>query len=87
MPEDGKMTDKSVRARLTFPEDLVAEPVIAKLALEHGVIANIRRANVEDHTGWIVCELTGTRQALDAGVEWLTQTGVRVDWLGGPVES
>jgi len=26
------------------------------------VIANIRRANVED-TGWIVCELTGTREA------------------------
>jgi hypothetical protein len=57
------------------------------LALDHGVIANIRRANVEDHTGWIVCELTGTREALDSGVEWLMSTGIKVDWLGGPVES
>jgi len=81
------MNPTSVRAKLTFPEDLVSQPVIARLALDHGVIANIRRANVEDHTGWIVCELTGTREALDAGVEWLTTTGIKVDWLGGPVES
>ena len=81
------MSETSVRARLTFPEDLVREPVIARLALDYGVLANIRRANVEEGTGWIVCELTGTRQALDAGVAWLTATGVKVDWLGGPVES
>ena len=67
------MTDTSMRAKLTFPEDLVSQPVIARLAL--------------DHAGWIVCELTGTREALDSGVEWLTSTGIKVDWLGGPVES
>jgi L-aspartate semialdehyde sulfurtransferase ferredoxin len=77
----------SVRARLTFPEDLVGEPVVSRLALDHGVTANIRRANVEDNTGWIVCELSGTREALDSAIEWLTATGVKVDWLGGPVES
>ncbi len=81
------MNPTSVRAKLTFPEDLVSQPVIARLALDHGVIANIRRANVEDHTGWIVCELSGTRESLDSGVEWLTSTGIKVDWLGGPVES
>jgi hypothetical protein len=77
---------KSVRARLTFPEPLVGEPVVARLALDHGVIANIRRANVEDHTGWIVCELSGTPEAIDAGVAWLEGLGVKVDWLGGAVE-
>lgn len=77
----------SVRARLTFPEPLVGEPVISRLALDHGVTANIRRANVEEHAGWIVCELSGERGALDAAVEWLSSTGIRVDWLGGPVES
>jgi len=78
---------KSVRARLSFPENLVGEPVIARLALDHGVIASIRRANVEDHAGWIICELSGTTEALDAGVAWLTESGIKVDWLGGPVES
>ena len=81
------MSPNSVRARLTFPEDLVAEPVIARLAVDYGVMANIRRANVEDHTGWIVCELSGTREAIDSGVAWLTASGIKVDWLGGPVES
>lgn len=76
-----------VKARLTFPEEMVGEPVIAKLALEHGVIANIRRANVEDNTGWIVCELAGTAEALDSAVAWLEASGIKVDWLGGPVES
>ena len=81
------MSETSVRARLTFPEDLVGQPVIARLALDHGVLANIRRANVEDHAGWIVCELVGEREALDAGVAWLESTGVMVDWLDGGVES
>jgi ABC-type methionine transport system ATPase subunit len=81
------MSAKSVRARLTFPENLVSEPVIAQLAVEHGVTANIRRANVEEHVGWIVCELSGSPEALDSGVDWLTSTGIKVDWLGGPVES
>jgi ABC-type methionine transport system ATPase subunit len=79
--------NRPVKARLTFPTEKVGEPVIAKLALEHGVIANIRRANVEDDTGWIVCELTGTTEALDSAVSWLEANGIKVDWLGGPVES
>ena len=78
---------KPVKVRLTFPEALVAEPVIAKLALEHGVIANIRRANVEDDTGWIVCELEGTTEALDSAAAWLEAAGIKVDWLEGQVES
>ena len=73
------MSATSVRARLTFPEDLVSEPVISRLALDYGVIANIRRANVEENTG--------TRESLDSAIEWLTATGIKVDWLGGPVES
>jgi hypothetical protein len=65
----------------------VSEPVISRLALDYGVTANIRRANVEENTGWIICELSGTREALDSGIAWLTSTGIKVDWLGGPVES
>jgi ABC-type methionine transport system ATPase subunit len=75
-----------VKARLTFPEEMVAEPVIAKLAVDHGVTASIRRANVESNTGWIVCELFGTTEAIDSAVAWLEASGIKVDWLGGPVE-
>lgn len=84
--EGPEKPERSVRVRLTFPEPLVGEPVISKLALDHGVIANIRRANVEDHTGWIVCQLSGTGEAIEAAMAWLGDLGIQVDWLVDPVE-
>lgn len=76
-----------VRVRLTFPEQLVRQPVLAQLALDHGVLASIRRANVEEDHGWIICELTGTPEALDRALAWLGETGVQVELLAHPIES
>ncbi len=76
-----------VRVRLTFPEALVREPVIARLVREFDVVANIRRADVGEHEGWIVCELDGDPPAVDRAVEWLRAEGVTVDLLGDVVES
>jgi L-aspartate semialdehyde sulfurtransferase ferredoxin len=76
-----------VRVKLTFPEDLVREPVIARLVREHDVEPNIRHARVASHEGWIVCELAGEPKKVDAAVEWLRGQGVRVDLLGDVVES
>jgi ABC-type methionine transport system ATPase subunit len=77
----------SERVKLTFPEDLIKEPIIARLVREHEVTPNIRRANVEEHVGWIVCELSGEADAVDRAVEWLREVGVQVDRLGDVVES
>jgi len=77
----------SVRTRLTFPEALVREPIVARLAVEHAVEANIRRADVRDHEGWIVCELSGDAAAVERALAWLRSKGVRVDLLGDVVES
>ena len=76
-----------VRVKLTFPETLVREPVIARLAREHDVEPNIRRANVDDHEGWIVCELGGEPAKIEEALSWLRDQGVRVDLLGDVVES
>lgn len=75
-----------LRVRLTFPERLVRQPFVALLARDHGVLANIRRANVEDHEGWIVCELAGEAPAVEAAIEWLRSEGVDVDLLGDLVD-
>jgi len=48
-----------VRVRLTFPEELVREPIIARMVRTFDVVPNIRRADVGEQTGWIVCELDG----------------------------
>ncbi|HEY7948899.1 MAG TPA: NIL domain-containing protein [Acidimicrobiales bacterium] len=76
-----------VRVKLTFPEALVREPLIARLVREHDVEPNIRRANVDDHEGWIVCEISGEPAKVDGALEFLRDTGVRVDLLGDVVES
>jgi L-aspartate semialdehyde sulfurtransferase ferredoxin len=76
-----------VRVKLTFPEDLIREPVVARLARDHRVEPNIRRANVDEHEGWIVCELGGASADVDTAIAWLRDQGVRVDLLGDVVES
>lgn len=77
----------SERVKLTFPEDLIKEPIIARLVREHDVTPNIRRANVEEHVGWIVCELTGEADAVSRAIDWLREAGVQVDRLEDVVES
>jgi ABC-type methionine transport system ATPase subunit len=76
-----------VRVKLTFPEELVREPLIARLVRDHDVEPNIRRANVDDHEGWIVCEVAGEPPKIDEALAWLRAEGVRVDLLGDVVES
>lgn len=75
-----------VRVRLTFPELLIKEPVIARVVKEFGVMPNIRRAKVEDSYGWIVCELGGDHDSIDRAIAWMRELGVEVDLLGDVIE-
>ena len=79
------MTD--VRVKLTFPDALVRQPFMARLVREHNVEPNIRRANVDEHEGWIICELTGDAGNIDEALSWLRTQSIRVDLLGDVVES
>jgi L-aspartate semialdehyde sulfurtransferase ferredoxin len=80
------MSAVRVRVRLTFPEALVRLPLLARLVRTYDVEPNIRRANVEDDSGWIVCELEGRAPAVDDALAWLRREGVQVDLLGDVVE-
>jgi ABC-type methionine transport system ATPase subunit len=76
----------SARVRLTFPEELVREPILAQLVRRFDVEPNIRRASVEAHQGWVVCELDGATEAVEGALAWLEKIGVSVDHLGDVVE-
>ena len=54
--------------------------------LRFDVDPNIRRANVDDRQGWIICELVGSADAIEAAVAWLREEGVGVDLLGDVLE-
>lgn len=75
------------RVRLTFPGELVREPVIGQLVHRFGVMPNIRRADVADDVGWMVCEIEGTEGGVASAVAWLEEIGVDVDRLDHPLES
>jgi ABC-type methionine transport system ATPase subunit len=73
------------RLYLSFPEALVERPVIFEAANRFGVMPNIRRANVESHSGWVILELTGEQQAIDDAVVWFSEIGVSVNRMEGDV--
>jgi ABC-type methionine transport system ATPase subunit len=73
------------RVHLTFPENLVQEPIIFNLGKQFDIVTNIRRANVEDNFGWVILELDGDEQALDRGLAYLEEKGVQVNTIAGDV--
>jgi uncharacterized protein len=77
----------NLRVKLTFPEHLIKQPLLGRLVREFDVLPNIRRANVEETVGWIICELAGQGDAVEQAVTWLEDAGVQVDRLGDVVES
>jgi ABC-type methionine transport system ATPase subunit len=77
----------NVRVKLTFPEVLIKQPIIGRMVREFDVMPNIRRANVEEDVGWVICELGGEADAVERAMEWLHDLGVQVDRLGDVVES
>ncbi len=73
------------RVRFTFPEDLIREPVIYRLGHEFQVITNVRMADVDERTGWVVLELEGDAGEIDRSLAWAQERGVRVDPVVGDV--
>jgi len=73
------------RLHLTFPEQLVQEPVIYTLGKQFDIVTNIRRANVEEKIGWVILEVEGTEEALSRAVAYLHDRGVQVDRIDGDV--
>ncbi|MHB1488387.1 MAG: NIL domain-containing protein [Acidimicrobiales bacterium] len=76
----------SIRVNLTYPEHLIREPIIATLVRDFDVMANIRRASVEDTVGWMMCELVGEHEDVERALGFLAAQGVDVALLGDVVE-
>ncbi len=73
------------RVRFTFPENLIKEPLIYNLGHEFRVITNVRMADVDEKTGWVLLELEGDAEEVDRSLAWAQAKGVRVDPIAGDV--
>lgn len=71
------------RIKLTFPQELIKEPVIFTMAKKFDVMPNIRRAKVTDTVGEVILELEGAEKSLEEGIEYLKARGVKVEQVEG----
>jgi ABC-type methionine transport system ATPase subunit len=80
---EAKMATRQVM--FTFPAEMVREPIIYILGQQFGVIPNIRQADISESKGWVVLELEGEEKDIEAGIDWLTSKGIRVDAVTGDI--
>ncbi len=80
------MSQVRVKVKLTFPESEVRRAVLATMVRRFDVEPNIRRADVEEQRGWIVCEVDGAAAQVEAALDWVRGEGITVDLLGDVLE-
>ncbi len=73
------------RVKLTFPQQLIKEPVIFTMAKQFNVMPNIRRARVTETVGEMILELDGAEEDLEKGMHWLRGKSIEVELIEGDV--
>lgn len=73
------------RIKLTFPQDLIKEPVIFTMAKKFDIMPNIRRARVTETVGEMILELEGAEDNLNMGVKFLKEQGIVVEPAEGDI--
>ncbi len=75
------MANEKKRFWLDFPGDLVTQPIVYELVTRFGLITNIRQASVSKDAGVMSLEVEGESAKIAEAVQWLEQTGVKVEPL------
>ena len=73
------------RFHLTFPGDLSREPIIHTLGQRFDLVPTIRRASLEEGSGWMIIEVEGPDSNVDEALKWLGEQGVKVESIDGVV--
>ena len=67
------------RFYLTYPPDLVKEPLLYLVGQKFSVVTNIRVANASNEMGLLALEMEGQLSEIDLAVSWLQEQGVKVE--------
>ena len=70
---------------ISFPEELVERPMLYEVVKQFDVVPNLRRANVEAHSGWVILEFGGEPAAIDAAVAYLEGLGCVCNTMEGDI--
>ncbi|MEY3697159.1 MAG: hypothetical protein RJA41_809 [Actinomycetota bacterium] len=71
--------------QLTFPENQVTEPVIYQIIKQYDVVPSIRRANIANHVGFLIIELTGEAGSIASAIAYLEERGIKVSDAEGDI--
>ncbi len=72
-----------LRVQLDYPLEQVKEPIIYHLVTDYHLVPNIRRANIDSHTGGMIAlEIQGETADLEAGMQYLRGLGITVTAIG-----
>jgi len=79
-----KTKNRPVRERLylTFPKNLIKEPILSMLAKQFDVVFNIRGSTVTAELALVAIELHGKQQEVEKAIGWLKDKGVTVEPIG-----
>ena len=76
-----KTRKEPVRERiyLTFPKDLIKEPILSLLAKQFDIVFNIRGSTVTAEMGLVALEIDGQSTEVEKAIGWLKEKGVMVE--------
>ena len=69
---------KSRLFKMSFPQKLVSEPIMHKIASDFKVVPNIIRGRITEKGATLDVRLTGSAKSLDAALAYLADQGVGV---------
>jgi ferredoxin len=77
----------NIRIVLTFPPSLVSQPITYHLVKDYDLKFNIMRGVVTpDEEGRLVIELSGTKNSLEDGVQYLKGQGINIESLAHDIK-
>lgn len=67
--------------KLTFPQNLIKEPIIYKMGERFDIIYSIYQGVITEKalTGWVVLDLVGDHDIINEALGWAKDLGVVVD--------
>ena len=78
--------DVSRRIVLHFPPHVTGQPVVYRLARDFDLSFNLLKASVSPgEEGLLIMELSGDQENYDKGIQYLIETGVKIQFLSQDV--
>ncbi len=72
---------------LSFPQQLIKEPIIFNIGAKFSVQFNILRANVTESQGHLTVCFSAEDSALSSAIDYLRQRGVKIEEIPAPVNA